>query len=105
MMKTQDSKFHTFGPTFKKMRETAGLSQQKVADALGYKTGQFLSNLERGRAAPPVSAIAALSFLYSVPTTTLMGITAKIANQKLKCKMQGVKLTRKERATISRRMD
>jgi transcriptional regulator with XRE-family HTH domain len=48
-------------------RRLAGLSQSAVAKKLGYTTPQFVSNWERGLAAPPISALRKISTLYKVP--------------------------------------
>ena len=43
----------TPGEYIKKKREKAGLSQGGLAKALGYKTSQFISNIERDISLPP----------------------------------------------------
>ena len=48
----------------KTLRESAGLSQADVADKLGYISGQFISNWERGVSFPPIKAIPKLAKIY-----------------------------------------
>jgi transcriptional regulator with XRE-family HTH domain len=56
-----------FLPEFlQKARIQAGLTQLGVAKKLGYSTGQFVSNWERGQGYPPTSTLRKLSVLYGV---------------------------------------
>ena len=51
----------------KHIRMSAGLSQNEVADAMTYTSGQFISNWERGISCPPRGAIRLLAKLYKTP--------------------------------------
>lgn len=42
-------------------RLKSGISQGRVADALGYSSPQFVSNWERGTSVPPITAIPVLA--------------------------------------------
>ena len=66
----------TLGKTLKKLRETAGLSQREVADALGYKTPQLISNNERNISHPPINSIRKLAKLYGVDADSLFGLVS-----------------------------
>ena len=55
----------------KHTRESAGLSQRQVADALGYQSAQFISNWERGVSTPPIKTLKRLGDLYEVSADTL----------------------------------
>jgi transcriptional regulator with XRE-family HTH domain len=47
-------------------RVRSGLSQKEVADALGYKTAQVVSDWERGYRSPPAVVFKKLGKLYDV---------------------------------------
>lgn len=51
----------------KQMRKKSGLSQNQVADKLGYSTGQFVSNWERGLIIPPISTLKTLAKMFKTP--------------------------------------
>lgn len=55
-----------FGLYTKKLRLRAGLSQLEVARELGLKSGQLVSNWERGQCYPPLEALPVLTRLYRV---------------------------------------
>lgn len=58
----------------KEKRIASGLSQGDVADKLGYSTAQFISNWERGVAAPPVNILKKLAELYKVNAEELFEV-------------------------------
>lgn len=47
-------------------RKAASLSQAQVAEALGYKSAQFISNWERGISSPPIETLRVVASLYKV---------------------------------------
>lgn len=51
----------TFGKVLKKYRKRAGLSQSSLGAKLGYDSGQFISNVERGVADIPAKKLKKLS--------------------------------------------
>jgi len=55
------------GAMLQKRRQKLGLTQKQIADALGYSSGQFLSNFERGIARPPLKKLKWLCKRYSLP--------------------------------------
>jgi len=55
-----------FSDYLKKKRVEAGVTQAVVSKKLGYKTPQFISHWERGRAHPPIKAISKLIKLYDI---------------------------------------
>jgi len=55
-----------FGTYAKKLRIQAGLSQIEVAGKLGFKSGQIVSNWERGTCYPPSESLGELAKLYQV---------------------------------------
>lgn len=78
---------------FKQMRERAKLTQREVADALGYTTPQFVSNVERGRCRFPVIQLPILAKLYRVPVNTLIEFevarTEQLLSKAFKIKPKG----------------
>lgn len=62
----KDQKFlEDLGLYFKEMRKKAGLSQVDVAQKLGYSSAQFVSNWERGLAAPPLEKLSTIIKIYN----------------------------------------
>lgn len=60
-----------FGIYAKNLRSKAGLSQLDVSRALGFKSGQVVSNWERGFCYPPIESLKTLAGLYNVSLRTL----------------------------------
>lgn len=58
--------FNQMAKVLKKGREKINLSQSDIAVKLGYKSGQFVSNFERGLCHPSVSDIAKLQNIYKL---------------------------------------
>ena len=50
-----------FSRLIKFIRTNKGISQLKISKALGYSSGQFISNIERDIAALPVTRLKALA--------------------------------------------
>lgn len=48
-------------------RVESGYSQNDVAGILGYKSAQFISNIERGVCSPPMKALKVFMDLYKIP--------------------------------------
>ncbi len=67
----------SLGKVLKQMRETAGLSQREVAEALGYGTPQLISNNERDISHPPINSIRKLAKLYNVDAELLFGLISE----------------------------
>lgn len=59
------SKFANLGNFLREKREARGITQAEVASVLGCKS-QFISNWERGAAAPPWPMLRAVVRLYKV---------------------------------------
>ena len=54
----------TLAKVLKTLREKAGLTQRDVASKMGYTTPQFISNVERGVAMPPIKDLQKLAKMY-----------------------------------------
>lgn len=48
----------------KKLRENQGLTQNDVAEIMGYESPQLVSNNERGVSMPPLKSLKKLADLY-----------------------------------------
>ena len=66
----------TVGVFLKEARESAGLTQRTVADALGYTSPQFVSNWERGEALPPMNVLLKLPKLLDLSPRRLLEVIA-----------------------------
>jgi len=58
-------------------RANTDFSQTEVATRLGYSTPQFISNWERGIAAPPTFVLKKLAKIYSVSDEKLFRLILK----------------------------
>ena len=63
-----------YGAFLRKQRELRKLTQKSVADHLGFRTPQLISNWERGVAVPHLKEIRKLAYLYAVDESELMSI-------------------------------
>lgn len=59
-------RFKEVAEFLRESRTSAGLSQVEVSSALGYHSSQFVSNWERGIAAPPMFVVKKLAKLYGI---------------------------------------
>ena len=62
------------GKYLKEKRVHRGLTQQQVANELGYSSSQFISNFERGLCSPPLKNLRTLVDLYGLPPSDLIEI-------------------------------
>jgi transcriptional regulator with XRE-family HTH domain len=79
--------FFEFGEYLKEKRIAAGLTQQEVADQVGYSSAQYISNFERGISLPPLSKLKVMVRLYRMPKAEVIQMIteakAKILNMYL----------------------
>lgn len=64
---TSNRQFFKIGKLVKDNREKTGTSQLDLAKKLGYKNGQFISNVERGICTIPFEKIANMSEVLAIP--------------------------------------
>lgn len=64
----------TLAQFLKIKREEAGISQKQLADHLGLKSGQFISNVERGTCSMPLDKCGAMCDLLKIPKSSLKAI-------------------------------
>lgn len=86
------------------MRERKGLTQRQVGLALGLKSPQFISNIENGQSALPISMVAALSVLYAEKISAIERVLFNIVKDEFARKMKTVKVTNKLRAEIKKKL-
>lgn len=67
----------------KTKREKAKVSQAELAEALGYGSGQFISNIERGLAALPPTAITNTCNMLNIKNMVLIDAMTKDYREKL----------------------
>ena len=65
------------GTYLKAKRQESGLTQQEVADKLGYSTAQFISNFERGLCSPPLNNLKTIIGLYDIAVDEIMDLILK----------------------------
>lgn len=58
----------------KMKRLEKGFSQSSLAKILGYSSGQFVSNWERGESYPPVDRLAKMSLLFEMDDIVLFNL-------------------------------
>jgi transcriptional regulator with XRE-family HTH domain len=63
--------FKNIAQLIKVKRKRAQISQAYLSKALGYKNGQFVSNVERGLCSIPISSILRVSELLETPVFDL----------------------------------
>ena len=56
----------------KRIQHPKGLSQAELSNLLGYKNGQFISNVERGICAIPLKALKDLVKILEIPKDELV---------------------------------
>ncbi len=59
------------GPIIRERRRTLNLSQKKLAQLMGYKNGQYVSNMERGLSSLPIRGILAITIHLRLPMVVL----------------------------------
>lgn len=95
---------HNYGTTFREMREAVGLTQSQVGKALGFTTSQFISNIEAGKAAPPITMIAPLVVIYNTTTATFRDILRNIRVDEVDRKFETVKVTNEMRSKLKKKI-
>lgn len=59
------------GKVIKNGREDAKISQSKLSASLGYRNGQFISNVERGICSIPLDKVAKVANVLNLDSDTL----------------------------------
>jgi transcriptional regulator with XRE-family HTH domain len=61
----------TFGQKLRQLRESKGLTQQQLAERLGYKTNSYISDVERGHFIPSKDKLKKIARALDVPFKVL----------------------------------
>jgi transcriptional regulator with XRE-family HTH domain len=67
-----DRQFYQLGHLVKEYRRKSNISQIHLAKKLGYKNGQFVSNMERGLCNVPFSKVGELAKELNIPTDIII---------------------------------
>lgn len=70
-------KTNHFGKTLTAAREYSGISQYNLGIKLGYKSGQLISNVERGEQRFPLKKVKKLSKIVGIDLSTFAIALAK----------------------------
>jgi transcriptional regulator with XRE-family HTH domain len=62
----------TFGEKLRTLRKRAKMTQQELADRLGYTDQSFIAYIERGKRNPTVEMVLKVSNLFQVTTDQLI---------------------------------
>lgn len=67
-------RFTALGAYLQELRIKKNLTQREVSLRLGYSSAQFISNFERGIAAPPAKKLRELRAIYGASTRRLIAL-------------------------------
>lgn len=95
---------HTYGTVFRQMRTQKGLTQRQVGKALGLTSSQFICNIEKGKAAPPLTMIPALCCLYGETPSAMTQIMWNITKADFTERAKAIKITKKLRSTMKKKI-
>lgn len=70
-------------------RKEKALSQKEVAEAMGYTTAQFISNIERGSSVTPLHLLARLIRLYGLNAQQVVAMMMDGHEKALRKKLRG----------------
>jgi ribosome-binding protein aMBF1 (putative translation factor) len=70
--KKPQNQFKCIAKLVKNARSKAGLSQGELSNKLGFRNGQFISNIEREICSLPIGKICLFSQITDVRTTTVI---------------------------------
>ncbi len=61
-----------FGAKLRRLRKDHGMTLQKLADAVGYSSHTYVSELEKGRKVPTTAFVIKVAEIFSVSTDYLL---------------------------------
>lgn len=70
----------TLGKTIRTLRKEHGMTQDELAEKLGYKNRSTIANIETGRQDIPRAVILKLAQIFDVPISELMDIDLTITD-------------------------
>lgn len=82
----------------KRMNHPKGYSQSELSHLLGYKNGQFISNVERALCNIPLKMLRKVSEVLDIPAEELKGAILKDQEETLNNYLYNMKTSKKEKA-------
>jgi transcriptional regulator with XRE-family HTH domain len=95
----------TIARMIKEYRKKAKLTQEQLANKLGYECSQFVSMVEAAKAKPPHEMLGQLIFLIGLPEKEVIEYLAKKFNADLKTQLEAGKLKGKNGNQRQRQID
>ncbi len=83
----------------KRMNHTKGYSQSELSHLLGYKNGQFISNVERALCNIPLKMLRKVSEVLDIPSEELKAAILKDQEESLNNYLYNMKTTKKEKSS------
>ena len=83
----------------KRMNHPKGYSQSELSHLLGYKNGQFISNVERALCNIPLKMLRKVSEVLDIPAEELKGAILKDQEETLNNYLYNLKTTKKDKAS------
>lgn len=83
----------------KRMNHPKGYSQSELSHLLGYKNGQFISNVERALCNIPLKMLKKVSEVLDISAEELKGAILKDQEETLNNYLYNLKTSKKEKAT------
>ena len=81
----------------KRMNHTKGYSQSELSHLLGYKNGQFISNVERALCNIPLKMLRKVSEVLDIPSEELKASILKDQEETLNNYLYNLKTVKKEK--------
>ncbi len=81
----------------KRMNHPKGYSQSELSHLLGYKNGQFISNVERALCNIPLKMLRKVSEVLDIPSEELKAAILKDQEETLNNYLYNMKTTKKEK--------
>ncbi len=80
----KNEKYVELARFLRRKREGRGLSQNNIAEALGFSSSQFVSNWERAISSPPMNSLPLLSRLLRIKEYEIAGILMRITKAEVR---------------------
>jgi transcriptional regulator with XRE-family HTH domain len=91
-----DLRRRLIGNFIKQNRTKAGVTQEQLAERLGYSTAQFVSNWERGISLPPLKSLPPLAEVIDVSAKAMMDLMMKYQDEVRKLEVKQLRQVFKE---------
>lgn len=74
ILRKEMGKFKRIAEVVSTARQNKGISQEELAKVIGYKNGQFISNIERGLCSIPAERVMDLCVALGVEPTVMVDV-------------------------------